>query len=68
MSVPGGWPCRSHTTRCLIDVMLGGWSEEVHARTIVVGLVALLALIAFIGAVAGAATWGAVRLLTFVVS
>ena len=46
----------------------GRRSEEVHARTIIEGLVALLALIAFIGAVAGAATWGAVRLLTFVVS
>ena len=42
--------------------------EELRPRTIVEGFMALLALVALLGAAAGAATWGLVRLISLVVS
>ena len=49
------WPHRHHTDRMAGDLRPG---------TVLAGLAALIVLTAFIGAVAGAATWGVVKLFT----
>jgi hypothetical protein len=42
------------------------WTDEVRPAVILEGFAALVALIAFIGAICGALTWGLVRLASLV--